>query len=95
MNVTRVVKDWLLIAFSWLVIKDTVTIVNLLGYGLAFLGVGYYNHSKLQALKVKEAQKKAQEVDEESGKLLSVEGEGKINNTGSDGGVGKKGDGQS
>ncbi|XP_027331761.1 probable sugar phosphate/phosphate translocator At2g25520 [Abrus precatorius] len=70
MNVAGVVKDWLLIAFSWSVIKDTVTPVNLIGYGLAFLGVGYYNHSKLQALKASEAQKKAQQADEEAGRLL-------------------------
>ncbi|KAL2518008.1 putative sugar phosphate/phosphate translocator [Abeliophyllum distichum] len=70
MNVAGVVKDWLLIAFSWSVIKDTVTPINLFGYGLAFLGVAYYNHSKLQALKAKEAQKKAQTADEEAGKLL-------------------------
>lgn len=70
MNVAGVVKDWLLIAFSWSVIKDTVTAVNLIGYGLAFLGVGYYNHSKLQALKAKEAQKKTQQADEEAGRLL-------------------------
>ncbi|KAK6119623.1 hypothetical protein DH2020_046646 [Rehmannia glutinosa] len=85
MNVAGVVKDWLLIAFSWSVIKDTVTPLNLFGYGLAFLGVGYYNHSKLQALKAKEAQKKAQPTDEESGKLLEErEGDG----------MGKKGDAQ-
>ncbi|XP_044472145.1 probable sugar phosphate/phosphate translocator At4g32390 [Mangifera indica] len=77
MNVAGVVKDWLLIAFSWSVIKDTVTPVNLFGYGLAFLGVAYYNHSKLQALKAKEAQKKAALADEEAGKLLQErEGEG-------------------
>ncbi|XP_052183838.1 probable sugar phosphate/phosphate translocator At5g25400 [Diospyros lotus] len=70
MNVAGVVKDWLLIAFSWSVIKDTVTPVNLVGYGVAFLGVAYYNHSKLQALKAKEAQKKAAQRDEESGRLL-------------------------
>ncbi|GER32582.1 nucleotide-sugar transporter family protein [Striga asiatica] len=70
MNVAGVVKDWLLIAFSWSVIKDTVTPLNLFGYGLAFLGVGYYNHSKLQALKVNEAQKKAQMAEEEERKLL-------------------------
>ncbi|KFK32576.1 hypothetical protein AALP_AA6G261200 [Arabis alpina] len=70
MNVAGVVKDWLLIAFSWSVIKDTVTPLNLFGYGLAFLGVGYYNHCKLQALKAKDAQKKVQESDEEAGKLL-------------------------
>ncbi|KAI7987491.1 putative sugar phosphate/phosphate translocator [Camellia lanceoleosa] len=69
MNVAGVVKDWLLIAFSWSVIKDTVTPINLAGYGIAFLGVGYYNHSKLQALKAKEAQKKAAQLDEEAGRL--------------------------
>ncbi|VFQ97770.1 unnamed protein product [Cuscuta campestris] len=65
MNVAGVVKDWLLIAFSWSVIKDTVTAVNLAGYGLAFVGVAYYNHSKLQDLKAREAQKKAQQGDGE------------------------------
>ncbi|EOY29504.1 Nucleotide-sugar transporter family protein [Theobroma cacao] len=77
MNVAGVVKDWLLIAFSWSVIKDTVTPINLFGYGLAFLGVAYYNHSKLQALKAKEAQKKTAQADEEAGRLLEErEGEG-------------------
>lgn len=77
MNVAGVVKDWLLIAFSWSVIKDTVTPINLFGYGLAFLGVAYYNHSKLQALKAKEAQKKVSQPDEETGRLLEDrEGDG-------------------
>ncbi|XP_022867843.1 probable sugar phosphate/phosphate translocator At2g25520 [Olea europaea var. sylvestris] len=70
MNVAGVVKDWLLIAFSWSVIKDTVTLVNLFGYGLAFLGVAYYNYSKLQSLKATEMQKKVQAADDEAGKLL-------------------------
>ena len=71
MNVAGVVKDWLLIAFSWSVIKDTVTPINLFGYGIAFLGVGYYNYVKLQALKAKEAEKKVAQVGDESGKLLN------------------------
>ncbi|XP_048134232.1 probable sugar phosphate/phosphate translocator At2g25520 [Rhodamnia argentea] len=73
MNVAGVVKDWLLIAFSWSVIKDTVTPANLFGYGIAFLGVAYYNHAKLQAMKAAEEAKtaKAGEAgDEEAGKLL-------------------------
>ena len=74
MNVAGVVKDWLLIAFSWSVIKDTVTPVNLMGYLLAFLGVAYYNHIKFQAMKANEAQKKAEEKmsvdDEEKGRLV-------------------------
>ncbi|KAK1259049.1 putative sugar phosphate/phosphate translocator [Acorus gramineus] len=74
MNVAGVVKDWILIAFSWSVIKDAITAINLFGYAIAFLGVAYYNHSKLQALKEKEAQK-AQE-DEEKGSLLMAEREG-------------------
>jgi drug/metabolite transporter (DMT)-like permease len=70
MNVAGVVKDWLLIAFSWSVIRDLITPLNLFGYGIAFFGVGYYNHVKLQALKSKETQKKAQQQDEETGALL-------------------------
>lgn len=75
MNVAGVVKDWLLITFSWSVIKDRVTTINLIGYGLAFLGVCYYNHCKLQGLKAKEAQKKGGEQDEEAGRLLDHAGE--------------------
>lgn len=70
MNVAGVVKDWLLIAFSWSVIRDTVTTVNLIGYGIAFLGVAYYNHIKLQGLKAKEAQKKTVPNDEEARNLI-------------------------
>jgi drug/metabolite transporter (DMT)-like permease len=68
MNVAGVVKDWLLIAFSWSVILDRVTSINLVGYGIAFIGVCFYNHAKLQVLKAKEAQKKVQ-ADEEAGLL--------------------------
>ncbi|KAK9706155.1 hypothetical protein RND81_07G107600 [Saponaria officinalis] len=82
MNVAGVVKDWLLIAFSWSVIKDTVTPINLFGYGLAFLGVAYYNHTKLQALKAKEAQKKSAQVDDEQGRLLEDrDGDGRRNDS--------------
>ncbi|CAM6125930.1 unnamed protein product [Calypogeia fissa] len=69
MNVAGVVKDWLLIAFSWSVIMDRVTTINLVGYGVAFLAVCFYNHCKLQGLKAKEAQKKVSESDEEVGLL--------------------------
>ncbi|KAE8676091.1 putative sugar phosphate/phosphate translocator [Hibiscus syriacus] len=77
MNVGGVVKDWLLIAFSWSVIKDTVTPINLFGYGLAFMGVAYYNHAKLQALKAKEAEKKVAQADVEAHRLQEEnQGEG-------------------
>ena len=76
MNVAGVVKDWLLIAFSWRVIKDTVTALNLVGYGVAFLGVTYYNYLKFQALTSKDTQKKVQPDDEESKLLEEREGSG-------------------
>jgi hypothetical protein len=84
LNVAGVVKDWLLIGFSWSVIKDTVTAVNLVGYLLAFMGVVYYNHSKLKGLQAAEAQKKELQADEESGRLLQeteYEGTGKKSDT--------------
>ncbi|XP_062147602.1 probable sugar phosphate/phosphate translocator At4g32390 [Alnus glutinosa] len=84
LNVAGVVKDWLLIAFSWSVIKDTVTAVNLVGYLLAFLGVVYYNHYKLKVLKAAEAQKNELPADEEAGRLLletEYEGTGKNSET--------------
>lgn len=78
MNVAGVVKDWLLIAFSWSVIKDEVTIINLIGYGLAFLAVCYYNHLKLQALKANDSQPKqlrpAAEADDEEEGLITKNG---------------------
>eukprot|EP00249_Psilotum_nudum_P020554 c27755_g2_i1 orf=938-2026(-) len=81
MNVAGVVKDWLLITFSWSIIRDRVTPINLLGYGLAFLGVCYYNHSKLQNLKSREAQKRTVETDEETGRLLDQKPERDSDNT--------------
>ena len=48
-------------------------------YGLAFLGVAYYKHSKLQALKAKEAQKKTAQADEEEGRLLEDRDDNKRN----------------
>ncbi|KAG6521656.1 hypothetical protein ZIOFF_018781 [Zingiber officinale] len=43
MNITGVIKDQLLMAFSWPIISDTITPINLFGYDVAFLGVAYYN----------------------------------------------------
>lgn len=67
MNIAGVVKEWFLIVFSWYVIKDVLTPVNLVGYAVVFSGVAYYNYSKLQALKAKEsdAQNKPGQTDEQ------------------------------
>ncbi|GAV68340.1 TPT domain-containing protein [Cephalotus follicularis] len=82
MNVAGVVKDWLLIAFSWSVIKDIVTPINLFGYGVAFLGVAYYNYAKLQKAKEEEMKTKTPQADEEAGSLLEeeIQKEGTVKN---------------
>ncbi|CAI5483493.1 unnamed protein product [Closterium sp. Yama58-4] len=70
MNVAGIVKDWLLIAFSWSVIADQITTLNLLGYLLAFAGVCWYNRVKMHEMNAKEAAaKQAQQTDEETGLL--------------------------
>ena len=51
MNIAGVIKDWMLIFFSWSVFKAPVTATNLLGYIFCCSGVVVYNHMKLQALK--------------------------------------------
>ena len=45
--------------------KVQVTLIKLVGYGVGFLDVAYYNPLKLQAMKENEAQKKARDADEE------------------------------
>ncbi|XP_057865521.1 probable sugar phosphate/phosphate translocator At4g32390 [Cryptomeria japonica] len=70
MNVAGVVKDWILIAISWSVIKDRVTGVNLIGYFLAFLGVCFYNHLKLQLFNAKQSEKRVLDGEKEANSLL-------------------------
>lgn len=47
MNVCGLVKDWFTISFSVLIFKSTVTFTNLLGYGIAFMGVCWYNYIRM------------------------------------------------
>eukprot|EP00887_Chlorella_sp_A99_P000804 scaffold5.g804.t1 len=51
MNIAGVAKDWLLILLSYLMYKAPVTAINLIGYGIAFAAVCYYNYVKLQSMK--------------------------------------------
>ncbi|GBG80439.1 hypothetical protein CBR_g30903 [Chara braunii] len=75
MNIAGVVKDWMLIYFSWTQFHDPVTRVNIFGYGIAFLGVCYYNRLKFKKMKEKEEANSKSETtgstaDEERGLLL-------------------------
>lgn len=66
MNIAGVIKDWMLIFFSWSVFKAPVTATNLLGYFFCCSGVVVYNHMKLQALKASVASSSGK--DSETGK---------------------------
>lgn len=46
MNIAGVVKDWLLIGLSVYMFKSPVSSMQLFGYGIAFLGVCWYNYQK-------------------------------------------------
>eukprot|EP00959_Pyramimonas_sp_CCMP1952_P291166 6090470-Pyramimonas_sp.AAC.1 len=59
MNVAGVVKDWILIGLSIYIFNAPVSSISLEGYLLAFVGVCYYNYSKLKASSIKEDPKDA------------------------------------
>lgn len=56
MNIAGVIKDWLLIFFSFAVFKAPVTLLNLVGYLFCCMGVAIYNYMKLQMIKKKVAE---------------------------------------
>lgn len=57
MNIAGVIKDWLLIFFSYTVFQAPVTRLNMLGYIFCCSGVAVYNYQKLQVLKQEEKEK--------------------------------------
>jgi len=50
MNVAGVIKDWLLIMLSVMMFESPVSSLQLVGYGVAFGGVCWYNYIKYQAM---------------------------------------------
>lgn len=64
MNIAGVIKDWMLIFFSFYLFHAPVTTLNLLGYAFCCTGVVVYQHMKLQAIRAKVA---AGNKDEEKG----------------------------
>lgn len=57
MNIAGVIKDWMLIFFSFYVFKAPVTRLNLCGYAFCCTGVAIYNYQKLQAMRKRALQK--------------------------------------
>ncbi|KAG2501749.1 hypothetical protein HYH03_000249 [Edaphochlamys debaryana] len=68
MNIAGVIKDWMLIFFSFYLFKAPVTTLNLLGYAFCCSGVVVYNHMKLQMIKSKVAASGGGKADEEKPK---------------------------
>lgn len=48
MNIAGVIKDWMLIFFSYYLFHAPVTALNLAGYAFCVAGVAVYNYQKLQ-----------------------------------------------
>uniref|UniRef100_A0A7S0YKQ8 Sugar phosphate transporter domain-containing protein n=1 Tax=Polytomella parva TaxID=51329 RepID=A0A7S0YKQ8_9CHLO len=74
MNVAGIFKDWLLIVLSVFIFGAPVTSVQAVGYGVALLGVMYYNYSKIREA-YQRAQKASHSALEERG--MAREGGGK------------------
>jgi Triose-phosphate Transporter family len=55
MNIAGVIKDWMLIFFSYYLFKAPVTALNLAGYAFCCTGVAIYNYMKLQLIRQKAA----------------------------------------
>lgn len=49
-NIAGVVKDWMLIGLSVYLFNAAVSQLNLLGYGLSFVAVAWYNYQKIQVM---------------------------------------------
>lgn len=63
MNIAGVIKDWMLIFFSYSVFHAPVTALNLFGYAFCCTGVGVYNYQKLQVLQQKALQQQIKDGD--------------------------------
>lgn len=55
MNIAGVIKDWMLIFFSFTLFHAPVTALNLAGYAFCCSGVAVYNYQKLQMIRLKAA----------------------------------------
>ncbi|GLC45866.1 hypothetical protein PLESTB_001447500 [Pleodorina starrii] len=70
MNIAGVLKDWLLIMLSVVLYQSPVAGLQLFGYGIAFLGVCWYNYQKLKGAQ-QTLKSSPPPMDQESKPLLS------------------------
>lgn len=87
MNIAGVIKDWMLIYFSYYVFHAPLTRLNLFGYIFCCSGVVIYQKMKLDAMRKKHAQDKAIANEEEGQKLRQKEQEQPLKETKLDDGM--------
>jgi hypothetical protein len=74
MNVAGVIKDWMLIFASQHLFGNEVSVLNYVGYVIAFLSVGTYNFNKLRAAKRADRERGKERVGSEPGKPAGAQG---------------------
>ncbi|KAG1665573.1 hypothetical protein FOA52_000720 [Chlamydomonas sp. UWO 241] len=72
MNVAGVMKDWLLILLSVMMFASPVTGLQLAGYGIAFLGVCWYNYLKYKGMQAANNQVAAPPSEQEKAPLMNA-----------------------
>lgn len=83
MNIAGVIKDWILIFFSFSVFGAPVTSLNLAGYAFCCTGVGIYNYQKLKGIRAKASlstTKDSEKGNMNGGSILSAANGGGITN---------------
>lgn len=78
MNIAGVIKDWMLIFFSYAVFQAPVTRLNLIGYAFCCSGVAVYNYQKLQLLKKRAVQSKKDGAAAGGGNSTSGKGDEEV-----------------
>ncbi|QDZ17904.1 triose-phosphate transporter [Chloropicon primus] len=71
MNVSGVVKDWLIILSSVLIFKSTLTELNVIGFTIAFTGVLFYNFQRRRKKEEEQAQRQVTKGADEENQQLS------------------------
>jgi hypothetical protein len=65
MNIAGVVKDWLLIWISYSFFKAPISLLNIIGYGIAFVAVCYFNYVKFKSMNQETSKKEDTKHDVE------------------------------
>ena len=79
MNICGVIKDWIIIIFSVLVFKSILTILNVVGFTIAFMGVLGYNQVRRKMNEAKALAARPEQGQQEEKALITREPESEKN----------------